>query len=66
MGTHSTQELIEFCLTKIDEGLPILRAFCGSAIISNDLRSHRRILRRTLVKSGLWQHSHVQVWQHDP
>ena len=49
MGAHSTQKLIEFRSTKIDEGLPILRAFCGSAIISNDLRSHRKILRRTLV-----------------
>ena len=48
MGAHSTQKLIEFRSTKIDEGLPILRAFCGSAIISNDLRSHRKILRRTL------------------
>ena len=50
MGAHSTQKLIEFRSTKIDEGLPILRAFCGSAIISNDLRSHRKILRRTLVQ----------------
>ncbi len=48
MGAHSTQELLEFRSTKIDEGLPILRTFCGSAIISNDLRSHRKILRRTL------------------
>ena len=48
MGAHTTQKLIEFRSTKIDEGLPILRAFCGSAIISNDLRSHRKILRRTL------------------
>ena len=52
MGAHSTQKLIEFRSTKIDEGLPILRAFCGSAIISNDLRSHRKILRRTLGWGG--------------
>ena len=51
MGAHSTQKLIEFRSTKIDEGLPILRAFCGPAIISNDLRSHRKILRRTLGRS---------------
>ncbi len=48
MGAYSTQELIEFCSSKNDEGLPILRAFCGSAIITNVLRSHGKILRRTL------------------
>ena len=47
MGAYSIQELIEFCSNKNDEGLPILRAFCGSAIITNVLRSHGRILRRT-------------------
>ncbi len=34
MGAYSTQEVIEFCSSKNDEGLPILRAFCGSAIIT--------------------------------
>ena len=50
MGAYSTQELIEFCSSKNDEGLPVLRAFCGSAIITNVLRSHGKILRRTLIE----------------
>jgi len=52
MGAYSTQELIEFCSSKNDEGLPILRAFCGSAIITNVLRSHGKVLRRTLKLTG--------------
>jgi hypothetical protein len=53
MGAYSTQELIEFCSSKNDEGLPILRAFCGSAIITNVLRSHGKVLRRTLLAGSI-------------
>ncbi len=43
MGAYSTQELIEFCSSKNDEGLPILPAFCGSAIITYVLKSSARV-----------------------
>ncbi len=51
MGAYSTQESIEFCSSKNDEGLPILRAFCGSAIITNVLWSHGKVLH----SSAKWQ-----------
>ena len=49
IGAYSTQEQIELWTSKNDEGLPILRAFCGSAIITNILRSRPRLLRGTLL-----------------
>ncbi len=52
MGAYSTQELIEFCSSKNDEGLPILPAFCGSAIITYVLKSSARVWHRNTDLHG--------------